>query len=56
MTNEQIARLVSEFTQNDGKIQVLTPSRKKVKTWRGKSGAFNRGAKKIGLQDRNFQS
>jgi len=56
MTNEQIARLVSEFTCNDGKIQVLKPSRKKVKTWRGKSGAFNRGAKKIGLQDRNFQS
>ncbi len=56
MTNEQIARLVSEFKRNGGEVQALKPSRKKVKTWRGKAGAFNRGAKKIGLQDRNFQS
>lgn len=56
MTKEQIALLVSEFKENGGKITVLKPSRKKIKTWRGKSGAWNRGAKKIGLQDRNFAS
>jgi len=56
MTKADIAQLVAQFTADGGKVQVLTPSRKKPKTWRGKAGAWNRGAKKIGLQDRNFAS
>jgi hypothetical protein len=56
MTNHEIEQLVSSFKAQGGKVKVFRASRKKVKTWRGKAGAWNRGAKKVGLQDRNFQS
>jgi hypothetical protein len=56
MSNIDLQNLVNKFISNGGKVKVLTPSRKRFKTWNGKSGAWNRGAKKIGLQDRNFQS
>lgn len=56
MSKTEIAKLVAQFSTNGGEVKVLTPSRKRFKTWRGKSGAWNRGAKKIGLQDRNFAS
>jgi hypothetical protein len=48
--------MVSQFIANGGEIRVLKPSRKRIKVWRGRAGAWNRGAKKIGLQDRNFTS
>jgi hypothetical protein len=54
MTKTDIANLVAQFAANGGEVKVLSPSRKKVKTWRGKSGAWAKGAKKVGLQDRNF--
>lgn len=56
MTKTELEKLVAQFTANGGEVKVLAPSRKRFKTWRGKSGAWNRGAKKIGLQDRNFAS
>lgn len=56
MSKTEIANLVAQFTANGGEVKVLAPSRKRFKTWRGKAGAWNRGAKKIGLQDRNFSS
>jgi hypothetical protein len=56
MNKTDIAKLVSAFTAAGGEVKVLPPSRKRIKTWRGKAGAWNRGAKKIGLQDRNFAS
>jgi hypothetical protein len=56
MSKAEIARLVAQFAANGGEVKVLTPSRKRFKTWRGKSGAWAKGAKKVGLQDRNFAS
>ena len=56
MTKTDVAQLVSAFAASGGEVKVLAPSRKKVKTWRGKSGAWAKGAKKVGLQDRNFSS
>ena len=55
MTKEEIQKLVNEYTSNGGSVKILTPSRKRFKTWRGKAGAYNRGAKKINLQDNSFQ-
>ena len=56
MSKTEIQKLVNQFTANGGEVKVLSPSRKRFKTWRGKSGAWAKGAKKIGLQDRNFAS
>jgi len=39
MTKTDIARLVSAFAANGGEVKVIAPSRKRFKTWRGKSGA-----------------
>ena len=56
MSKTDIQKLVAQFAANGGEVKVLAPSRKRFKTWRGKAGAYNRGAKKVGLQDRNFAS
>ena len=56
MTKTEVQKLVDQFVANGGEVKVLAASRKRFKTWRGKSGAWNRGAKKVGLQDRNFAS
>lgn len=56
MTKTEIAQLVAQFFANGGEVKVLKASRKVPKTFRGKSGAWAKGAKKIGLQDRNFAS
>jgi len=48
--------LVKKFVSEGGSITKCEPSKKRFKTWRGKSGAWNKGAKKIGLQDRNHKS
>jgi hypothetical protein len=56
MTKTDIAKLVANFAANGGEVKVLSPSRKRFKTRRGKSGAWAKGAKKVGLQDRNFAS
>jgi hypothetical protein len=56
MSKTEIAKLVAQFAANGGEVKVLAPSRKRFKTWRGKSGAWAKGAKKVGLQDRNFAS
>lgn len=56
MTKNEIAQLVAQFFANGGEVKVLASSNKRFKTWRGKSGAWAKGAKKVGLQDRNFAS
>lgn len=56
MSNTEIAKLVAQFVANGGEVKVIAPSNKRFKTWRGKAGAWNRGAKKIGLQDTNLAS
>lgn len=56
MSKTDIANLVAQFAAKGGEVKVLAPSRKRFKTWRGKSGAWAKGAKKVGLQDRNFAS
>lgn len=44
--------LVKKFVSNGGSITKCEPSKIRFKTFRGKAGAYNRGAKKINLQDR----
>lgn len=56
MTKTEISQHISQFLANGGKVKVIPMSTTRFKTWNGKSGAYNRGAKKIGLQDRNFAS
>jgi len=56
MTKSDIAKMVAEFKSQGGTITKCEPSNKRFKTFRGKAGAFNRGAKKIGLQDRNLKT
>lgn len=55
MKNVEIQKLIATFVSNGGEVQVLKPSRKKVKTFRGRSGAWAKGAKKINLQDKFFE-
>ena len=54
--NDETEVLVKQYLDSGGKIQVLEPSKKRIKTWRGKSGAWSKGAKKINLQDKGFTS
>lgn len=56
MTKSVLEQMIAEFKSKGGKITKCEPSNKSFKTFRGKAGAFNRGAKKVGLQDRNFSS
>jgi hypothetical protein len=53
--NTEIQKLVAAYAASGGEVQVLKPSRKKVKTFRGRSGAWAKGAKKINLQDKFFE-
>jgi hypothetical protein len=56
MTNSDIQKMIESFVKDGGEITKCKPSKTRFKTWRGKSGAWNKGAKKIGLQDRNHKS
>lgn len=44
--------LVEKFLKDGGQVQKIAESKTRFKTFRGKAGAYNRGAKKINLQDR----
>lgn len=46
--------LVKKFVSEGGSITKCESSKKRFKTFRGKAGAYNRGAKKINLQDRGI--
>jgi len=44
--------LVKKFLKDGGQITKIAESKSRFKTFRGKAGSYNRGAKKINLQDR----
>ena len=46
--------LVKKFVSEGGSITKCKSSKKRFKTFRGKAGAYNRGAKKINLRDKGF--
>lgn len=46
--------LVNKYLEDGGKVTRLEESKTRFKTWRGKAGAYNRGAKKINLRDKGI--
>jgi hypothetical protein len=54
MTPTDIKKLVDNFLKEGGEIEKVTMSEKTFKTFRGKSGSYNQGAKKVSLRDKSY--
>lgn len=46
--------LIKDFLKKGGTVTKAKPSTVRFKTFRGKAGAYNRGAKKINLRNQGF--
>lgn len=46
--------LVNDYLEKGGTVTKVKPSTVRFKTFRGKAGAYNRGAKKITLRNQGF--
>lgn len=46
--------LVAKFLKEGGTVTKCEPSKKRFKTFRGKSGSYNQGAKKVNLRDKGY--